>query len=126
MLAFFAAPLVAPLLAIVLAAALPGVYSDGFATVVALPVIVVVALVYGYAGMVLVCLPVYLLLKRLGKLTPARLCFFTTLLGGVAWTWLQSASLIAWSPVGVLLIGLLASLGVVGFFCLLGGVPRAK
>ena len=83
------------------------------------------ALVYAYAGMLVVCLPIIAILKLTKRLDALRLCFYTTLTGSAVWTYLFTPDqnfAIAWSPLSILVIGAACSLGVSAFFCMLGGI----
>ena len=122
--AFFAAPLITPVLAIPLAALLPGMYANEVDTLVALPLVVIFSLVYGYIGMVIVCLPVMLILRALKKLNTLTLCLATTVIGAGLWTALMyGAPASTRLPVSVVMLtGAGCSLGVTAFFCVLGGL----
>ena len=126
LIAFFSAPLITPVLAIPLAAFLPGMYASEIDILITLPFVVVVSLIYGYIGMLLVCLPVMLILHALKRLNTLTLCLVTTLVGGILWTALMrggpgSASL----PLSFL-VGATCSLGVTVFFCVLGGLGSVR
>ncbi len=124
--AFFAAPLITPVVAIPLAALLPGMYSSAFDIVIALPFVIVASLIYGYAGMIVVCLPLMLLLKYFNKLSALTLCASTTVAGSAIWM----TMFVVGSTPGpasahgrVLLVGAVCSFMVSAFFCILGEVP---
>lgn len=122
LLAFFAAPLICPVLAIPLAAFLPGMYANEIDLLIALPLVVIASLVYGYLGMLVVCLPVMLILRALKRLNTLTLCSVTTLIGAVLWTGLMHGAPKPISLPLALLIGGACSLGVTAFFCALGGL----
>lgn len=124
--AFFAAPLISPVLAIPLAAFLPGMYANEIDILIALPFVVVLSLVYGYLGMLAVCLPVMLILRALKWLNALSLCSVTTLIGAILWTALMHGGP---KPIPVslaFLIGAACSLGVTAFFCALGGLASLR
>lgn len=124
--AFFCAPLVAPVLAIPASVLLPGMYASIFDVLVALPFVVVAALFHAYAGMLLVCLPIIGALKLMRRLDAVRLCSYTTLVGTIAWTCViafdASASLSMPDIGRYVLVNAICSFGVSAFFCVLGGV----
>ncbi len=124
--ACFAAPLITPIVAIPVAALLPGMYSSAFDILIALPFVIVASLIYGYAGMIVVCLPLMLLLKYFNKLSALTLCASTTIVGSAIWMTMfvvgstpESAS----AHVRVLLVGAVCSFAVSAFFCILGEIP---
>ena len=121
--AFFCAPLVTPILAIVSTALLPGVYSTELDILIALPIIVVLSLIYGYLGMLLVCLPIMMLLRRIGRLNLILLCFLTAIGGATIWAiWCAYGWGPAFSPARQFVLGFICSLGTSALFCFLGGI----
>ena len=123
--AFFCAPLVTPLLAIPLIALLPGMYNSEVDLLIALPFVVVFSLVYGYLGMIFICLPVMLLLRFLKKFNAVTLCLCTTAIGASVWVLLFGDNMPSSEPVSRLVafaIGAGCSLGVSVFFCVLGDI----
>jgi len=126
LIAFFSAPLITPVLAIPLAAFLPGMYASGIDILIALPLVVVASLIYGYIGMLAVCLPVMLILRALKRLNALTLCLVTTLVGGALWTVLMRGASESISVSLLFLIGAACSLGVSAFFCALGGLASSR
>lgn len=122
--AFFCAPLITPILAIPLVALLPGIYNNEIDLLITLPFVIIISLLYGYLGMVLICLPVMLLLRFLKRLNALSLCLCTAVIGASVWTLLfgdmpgPNATLL----LRTFLTGFGCSLGVSAFFCVLGGI----
>lgn len=122
--AAFAAPAVAPVIAIPLVSLLPGAYASPVLTLVAIPFTIVLAILFGYLGMFLVCLPLYALLQLANRLRAIRLCSYTTLLGTGLWVlfWQWGGSLNNDSLATYAIIGAASSLAVVASFCWLAGI----
>ncbi len=122
--AFFCAPLITPILAIPLVALLPGIYNNELEFLILIPFVAFFSLLYGYLGMLLVCLPIILLLRFLERLDATRLCFFTTVVGGGVWAWLfqDSPGPEPATYLAKFIVGAGCSLGVSAFFCLLAGI----
>lgn len=123
-LAFFAAPLITPILAIPLVGIIPGVYTSQWDPIILLPFVAVISLVWGYLGMIFVCLPILALLKWAKKLDGIRLCFYTTTLGAIVWTYLAGHEGDSGFSdlVRAFAVGSGCSFGVCAFFCSLGGI----
>jgi hypothetical protein len=122
----FAAPLIAPILAIplVLVSFSSSGSADAFNIVLALPFIVVLSLFFGYLGMLTICLPILALLNYFKKLNAVRLCFYTTAVGASAWAWLFHFGQLSDFPAMAqsFFVGAGCSLGVSAFFCVLAGI----
>lgn len=122
--AFFCAPLVTPVLAVPLAAFLPNLYSNEFDLLVVGPFVAIFSLIYGYLGMIFVCLPVILVLRYLRKLNSVTLYVLTTAIGATVFA-LLFHDLSGPEPNGfwaVFAVGAGCSFGVTTFFCLLSGI----
>lgn len=117
--AFIGSPMVTPVLAIPLMAFVPGTYDDPY-FVITLLVVCIVSLVIGGLGTLLVLLPVYLALKLAGCVSAARVCVYTTLLGGGAWCGMCCLGSHPSPELGI--VGAACSLGVSAYFCLLAGI----
>ena len=117
------APLVVPVLAIPLAGLLPDMYANGVDMLLKLPFTAFVSLVYGYLGMFLICLPILMLLRRLKALNAGRLCFYTSIFGAAAFSYIFNSHSTDFPVLVVTFaIGACCSLTVCAIFCLLHGI----
>lgn len=124
---FFCAPLITPFLALPLAALLPG--FDVFSLLLALPLVIVISLVFGYLGLALICLPTFLVLRYFNKLNAVRLCFYTTVFGAGAFSYLfgHGPEFSDYQNLVVnFTVGAGCSFGVCAFFCVLAGITLKK
>lgn len=118
-------PLVTPLAAIPMTALTMGIYADSVDLLIKLPFVTMAALGYGYLGMILICLPIMMLLRRLDALDAIRLCLCTTIVGALAWAGVSSSGR---EPGSLPLLADLSTGAVCGVavcmtFCLLRGIP---
>lgn len=122
--AIFGAPLVTPIAAIPLVALLPGIYVTELDMVMTVPFVFFFSLICGYLGMFVVCLPIMALLGYTKRLDAIRLCFYTTIVGAIAWTSIVGSG---HSDFPLLARNFIAGAGcsfaVSAFFCVLGGIP---
>ena len=114
------APIFTPIFAAFSLAAFPSfLTSDGYYWP-AFPVVIVVSLLFGYIGMLLVCLPITGILHLLGRSGFWSVCCATGLIGAVAYSWALP------EPEGYelnsFLVGLTCSFGVAALFCWIGGL----
>ena len=122
--AALAAPAVTPVIAIPLVSLLPGVYASPVIVLITIPVTFVLAILFGYLGMAVVCLPLYALLRRANQLRAIRLCSYTTVLGTVLWVlfWQWGESMASDTLTTYVVIGATCSLAVAASFCWLAGI----
>ena len=123
--AFFSAPLITPVVAIPLAGLLPLIYQNELDLLITLPFVVAFSLIYGYLGMIFVCLPVMILLHLMKRFNAFTICLATTLIGASIWTYLFHdipGPERKFTPIFTFIVGAGCSLGVSAFFCLLGGI----
>jgi hypothetical protein len=122
--AAFVAPAVTPVAAIPLVALLPGAYGSPVLMFVAVPVTIVLAILFGYLGMFLVCLPLYTLLRLANRLQAIQLCAYTTIAGTALWIlfWQWGNVVTNDNLATYAIIGAASSLAVVATFCWLAGI----
>lgn len=118
-------PLVTPLVAVPTTALLLNIYANGVDLMIKLPFVAFAALLYGYLGMFLVCLPVTGILSHLRALDANRLCACTTIIGALAWLWVSGPADGPEAPgqFSELLVGAASSLAVSTTFCFLREIP---
>ncbi len=123
--AFFSAPLITPVLAIPLVGLLPGIYTDAGNLLLSLPFVIIFSLMFGYIGMIAVCLPVLLALRLVKRLNALTLCTLTSLIGGTLFA-LRFHDMPGSEPgtayVTSFVVGTGCSLGVSALFCALSGI----
>ena len=117
------APISTPIFAIPLISLLPGLYSSGGDFTLVATVAFFVSFVFGYLGMFLICVPIAAALTFLKKLNAVRVCVYTTMAGGAAWTALYwDAAEPFRSLFLTIAVGAGCSLGVSMVFCIVGGI----
>lgn len=123
--ALLAAPLITPVLAVpLLAVLMPGFYRS-FDDLAGMSLTVAVfAWVFGYAGMTVVVLPVYFVLRHRRRLDALAFCLWTTLIGATLFALAVDDLRSLLSPVLLAkwVLGAACSLGVSAFFCALAGI----
>ncbi len=113
------APIVTPIVALVSLAWFPNMGTSAGYYLIAMPVVIVLALVFGYLGMFLVCLPFFAILSKAKLLSAPTLCLLTSVTGAALWTWLESNPE---QPIlNSLVVGFLCSFSVSVSFCFLAG-----
>jgi hypothetical protein len=114
------APIVTPIVASVALAFFPDVLTGDGYYLIALPFVLVVSLILGYAGMFLVCLPTSALLTLAGHQTASAVCAITSVLGAAGWAWFRFDP--QQSTFNSIAVGFLCALGVSVTFCYIRGI----
>lgn len=114
------APAVTPIIALVSLAWFPNMGTSGGYYFIAIPFVFVFALIYGYLGMLLVCLPFAAVLSRTRLLGAPALCSLTSITGAALWTWHDAHPM--QPALDSFIVGFLCSLGVSALFCYLAGI----
>ena len=100
-----------------------GLYSSAGDFTLVATVAFFVSFIFGYLGMFLICVPIAAALTYLEKLNAVRVCVYTTMAGGAAWTalyWDAAEPLRSLFP--TIAVGAGCSLGVSMVFCIVGGI----
>ena len=117
------APISTPIFAIPLISLLPGLYSSSGDFVLVATVAFFVSFLFGYLGMFLICVPIAAALTYFGWLNAIRVCVYTAIAGGTAWTalyWDAAEPFRSLFP--NIAVGSGCSLGVSMVFCIVGGI----